>query len=618
MLWWRHDFDNFCNTASYSLSSAERQCPCRPSLSDDVLTIVSQSLSIPIITKAHIAFVQTASGVLGHNVVLDSFLTQKIWKSLGHLASPSLKLYSSQFRPITKTQWENLPPDVDVVITFHAKNITRDLEKITNRPYRFVHMIRDPVDAVVSAFLYELQRTNVHDHFHKIVSAGNSTTTLLAMAKEMQQELLDMEQQYLYSDADHNALNVKLEDFSSNFTDTVRRIFHFLDVPKNKIEAFVANAQKQDTHRVPNIILSDHVTSGKYNKSNFQLVIPTSSSTVVNIIRTPTVAIIYNRQYNDSSLHSNDENQDLLSWPFQDGWLLEATKTDVFTLVETSSNVGSLANAANDNDESTGESNGVLAAPALAPCIKRSLPLVTICTAGLIILPLVDTVIDNRTLPLSRSFYAVLDNVTHGAVAYMLWLLAIPYQCKSCFQMEALASGTVACIIDIDHFIHAHSLSIQAATSLHSRPFLHSLPVALAVSLLVTATLLRCTLLSSCFGRSVLQQNESVTSKKTTMMWLALTASAIISHHIRDAYRRGLWINFGPVNFTVPISYLAYLCFLVFHAVVLFVFGTWRSRRYYGCSDIQYLVEQHGTNAAAKKITIPPAESLSTKTVISV
>lgn len=34
-----------------------------------------------------------------------------------------------------------------------------------------------------------------------------------------------MEQQYLYSDADHNALNVKLEDFSSNFTDTVRRIF---------------------------------------------------------------------------------------------------------------------------------------------------------------------------------------------------------------------------------------------------------------------------------------------------------------------------------------------------------------------------------------------------------
>ncbi len=34
-----------------------------------------------------------------------------------------------------------------------------------------------------------------------------------------------MEQQYLEAEQDHNALNVKLEDLSHNFTDTVARIF---------------------------------------------------------------------------------------------------------------------------------------------------------------------------------------------------------------------------------------------------------------------------------------------------------------------------------------------------------------------------------------------------------
>ena len=34
-----------------------------------------------------------------------------------------------------------------------------------------------------------------------------------------------MERQFLLSQADHNAINVKLEDFTTDFDDTARRIF---------------------------------------------------------------------------------------------------------------------------------------------------------------------------------------------------------------------------------------------------------------------------------------------------------------------------------------------------------------------------------------------------------
>lgn len=35
----------------------------------------------------------------------------------------------------------------------------------------------------------------------------------------------DMEEQYLLSEKDHHALNVKLEDFVIDFGDTIRRVF---------------------------------------------------------------------------------------------------------------------------------------------------------------------------------------------------------------------------------------------------------------------------------------------------------------------------------------------------------------------------------------------------------
>ena len=39
------------------------------------------------------------------------------------------------------------------------------------RPYKFVHVVRDPVKQIVSALLYEIQRIGGpdHDKYHKIV-----------------------------------------------------------------------------------------------------------------------------------------------------------------------------------------------------------------------------------------------------------------------------------------------------------------------------------------------------------------------------------------------------------------------------------------------------------------
>ena len=44
-------------------------------------------------------------------------------------------------------------------------------------------------------------------------------------------EIEAMALQYKTCEADHNALNIRLEDFRANFTDTVTRMFAFVGVP---------------------------------------------------------------------------------------------------------------------------------------------------------------------------------------------------------------------------------------------------------------------------------------------------------------------------------------------------------------------------------------------------
>ncbi|EGD74486.1 hypothetical protein PTSG_05850 [Salpingoeca rosetta] len=164
--------------------------------------------------------------ILGTHHKTGSFLTQNMWGTLRRLVSPPLKIFSSQFRPITEEQWRQLGDDVDVVVTFHAQHINQTLLRWIERPYRFVHIVRDPVAAIVSAYLYETQRPTAHDNFHKVaVHAPNMSAGLRDMADAMQPELLAMEEQFAATERDHFGLNVKLEDFTTNFNDTIHRIF---------------------------------------------------------------------------------------------------------------------------------------------------------------------------------------------------------------------------------------------------------------------------------------------------------------------------------------------------------------------------------------------------------
>ncbi|XP_061165569.1 transmembrane protein 267-like [Saccostrea echinata] len=132
---------------------------------------------------------------------------------------------------------------------------------------------------------------------------------------------------------------------------------------------------------------------------------------------------------------------------------------------------------------------------------------------------------------------ALIDSFTHWGVAFFSW--AIIVQAKNYKEfVECLLCGLLAMAIDADHFIAARSLSLQAALSLKSRPFLHSTTLTLLISLIIFIT-----------GYIL---NKGWIKLLSVMCFIAWT-----SHHIRDGSRRGLW--FSPVGSTPAIPYNIYV-----------------------------------------------------------
>eukprot|EP00049_Salpingoeca_infusionum_P009861 m.167692 g.167692 ORF g.167692 m.167692 type:complete len:351 (+) comp14466_c1_seq11:184-1236(+) len=241
------------HNAIHGFEESCADCKCVQSVSVDTISDFRQSHTL---------------WILGTHHKTGSFLTQRIWGGLHSLVNPPLNVHSSQFRPLDAHRWSNLPQDVDVVVTFQAENINSTITQLTGRPYKFVHMIRDPVRTVVSAYLYETQRADANDRYHRIIVPLSLEEGVLAMAEYMQDDLLKMEDQFKQAAADHNALNVKLEDFTANFDDTIERIYRFLGVPAAEMDKFVASARLQDLSRkkADELSASDHVTRGKYDK----------------------------------------------------------------------------------------------------------------------------------------------------------------------------------------------------------------------------------------------------------------------------------------------------------------------------------------------------------------
>ncbi|RWS28293.1 transmembrane protein C5orf28-like protein [Leptotrombidium deliense] len=151
------------------------------------------------------------------------------------------------------------------------------------------------------------------------------------------------------------------------------------------------------------------------------------------------------------------------------------------------------------------------------------------------------------------AFRAVGDNATHGAIAAISWFMVSVLKHAPLFDKTSLTNCSLclifACIIDVDHFIAARSFNLKDAVRLNARPPLHCTSVILALILLM-------------FIVAVFFVNLKVITIS------CLLFVAVITHHLRDALRRGLWIY--PFTDELPITYSLYLCLLF--VIPLFVF----------------------------------------------
>lgn len=142
----------------------------------------------------------------------------------------------------------------------------------------------------------------------------------------------------------------------------------------------------------------------------------------------------------------------------------------------------------------------------------------------------------------ARLANALADTSTHASVSALQWLLLTRHAPALREHAGPLFLAAAACMgsaIDVDHFLAARSLSLQDAVSLPTRPLLHATAALLALVAAVFVLFRR-------------------TRALQPWVWLPLmAATAILSHHLRDAHRRGLWL--WPLPLSLPVPYPAYL-----------------------------------------------------------
>ncbi|PSN55296.1 Transmembrane protein 267 [Blattella germanica] len=142
---------------------------------------------------------------------------------------------------------------------------------------------------------------------------------------------------------------------------------------------------------------------------------------------------------------------------------------------------------------------------------------------------------------LSLNARSVTDNLTHGFIAALTWMVVLTRLSKlplTSRLWEITLCGLLGSAIDLDHFAAAKSFKLQDARMLTSRPFMHctSLPLAVFIAVSLPAYLYHWTSVQR-------------------LLWIML--AAILSHHIRDATRRGFWM--WPFGSTPPVPYVYYL-----------------------------------------------------------
>ncbi|XP_036265321.1 transmembrane protein 267 [Pipistrellus kuhlii] len=152
---------------------------------------------------------------------------------------------------------------------------------------------------------------------------------------------------------------------------------------------------------------------------------------------------------------------------------------------------------------------------------------------------------------------ALSDNAVHGVIGMWSWAIVIGIKKKTDLR-EIFLAGFLASVIDVDHFLLARSLSLQAALTLPRRPFLHCSTLIPIVVLTLKATMHLFKLKDSwCF-----------------LPWMVFISWT--SHHIRDGLRRGLWLC--PFGKTPPLPVWLYVVSTAslphFCSMVMYLTGT--------------------------------------------
>ncbi|KAF7386989.1 hypothetical protein HZH66_011441 [Vespula vulgaris] len=135
---------------------------------------------------------------------------------------------------------------------------------------------------------------------------------------------------------------------------------------------------------------------------------------------------------------------------------------------------------------------------------------------------------------------SLIDNLTHAIVGGLTWTLILILSKKSFVQNlhDIFFSFALSSFIDLDHFLAARSWKLNDATNLNKRPFLHCTTIPILLWLIMILS-------SITFNYPSLNQYSWIVS------------ASFLSHHIRDATRRGLW--FCPFGSTQPIPYNLYI-----------------------------------------------------------
>lgn len=168
---------------------------------------------------------------------------------------------------------------------------------------------------------------------------------------------------------------------------------------------------------------------------------------------------------------------------------------------------------------------------------------------------------------------ALVDNGVHAVIGWASWALILLGSTTSVHRVLDLLSSTaysrthlwkfyeiglcglIASFVDLDHFIEARSWRIDKATSLNHRPFLHNSGIPIL-------GLLFCLLFGALFSNVFVERAGFI------------VFVAMMSHHLRDAWRRGLWLPL--IGDAIPIPYSFYILLVCVMPNFIRLYFMWR------------------------------------------